>query len=43
MRTWVNKDSTVLVQMWTDGTITVATRQHPSHTWGPPVYLKEQT
>ena len=42
MRTWVNEDSTVLVQMWEDGTVTVAKREHRSHTWGPPVYLTEE-
>lgn len=42
-RIFVNEDSTVLVTLWSEGkTVTVATREHSSHTWGPPKYLKEE-
>ena len=41
-RVWVNEAGTVLVEMWADGTVTVATREHPSHTWGPPTILSKQ-
>ena len=32
----------VLVTVWPDGQTTVATREHTSHTWGPPVPLRER-
>jgi hypothetical protein len=41
-RLWVNEDRTVLVRQWEDGTVEVATREHASHTWGPPVTLTEE-
>lgn len=41
-RLWVNEARTVLVRMWENGTVEVATREHPSHTWGPPVRLAEE-
>lgn len=41
-RLWVNEERTVLVRMWEDGKVEVATREHPSHTWGPPVMLVEE-
>ena len=41
-RVWVNEARTVLVEMWPDGTVTVATRENPSDTWGPPVTVKEE-
>lgn len=41
-RLWVNKERTVLVELWTDGTMTVARRESPSHTWGPPVNVAEE-
>lgn len=42
-RIFVNEDSTVLVTLWSEGkTVTVATREHSSHTWGPPKYLTEE-
>jgi hypothetical protein len=41
-RLWVNDDRTVLVRLWADGTVEVATRETPAHTWGPPVYLTEE-
>jgi hypothetical protein len=42
-RVWVNEERTVFVRMWNNGTVEVATREHKSHTWGPPEYLKEET
>jgi hypothetical protein len=40
---YVNEERTVLVSIWANGNlVTVATRDHPSHTWGPPVYLQEE-
>ena len=41
-RLWVNKERTVLVRLWNNGTVEVATRETPAHTWGPPVYLAEE-
>ena len=41
-RLFVNADRTVLVRVWNSGTVEVARRDHPSHTWGPPVYLTEE-
>lgn len=41
-RIFVNKERTVLVSVWQNGTMTVATREHPSHTWGPPVTVTEE-
>lgn len=40
---YVNEERTVLVRVWSSGTVEVATRDDPSHTWGPPVYLTEET
>ena len=40
-RLWVNADRTVLVRIWSSGVGEVALRDDPSHTWGPPVYVKE--
>ncbi len=40
-RLWVNDDSTVLVHLWEDGKMEVATRPQSQYTWGPPVYLHE--
>ena len=39
---YVNEERTVLVRVWDSGTVEVARRDDPSHTWGPPVYLKEE-
>lgn len=39
---YVNKERTVLVEIWPDGTVTVATRETPEHTWGQPVYLEKE-
>lgn len=36
---WVNPERTVLITVWDDGTATMATREHPGATWGPPVPL----
>lgn len=41
-RLWVNADRTVFVRLWRTGTVEVARREHPSHTWGPPVLLAEE-
>jgi hypothetical protein len=42
-RLWVNEERTVLVELWLDTeTLTVARRDHPSDTWGPPVTLNEE-
>ena len=41
-RIWVNEERTVMVRLWSEGTVEVARRDTPAHTWGPPVYLKEE-
>lgn len=41
-RLWVNEEKTVLVTFWRGGSVTVATRETPAHTWGPPVYCEEE-
>ncbi len=41
-RLWVNDDRTLLVRIWADGTVETARRDTPQHTWGPPVYLREE-
>lgn len=41
-RLWVNEKRTVMVTLWENGFVEVATRDHPSHTWGPPVTLVEE-
>jgi hypothetical protein len=41
-RLWVNDARTVLVRMWENGSVEVATRETPAHTWGPPIYLAEE-
>jgi hypothetical protein len=41
-RLWVNEARTVLVRLWENGTLEVATRETPDHIWGPPVYLTEE-
>jgi hypothetical protein len=41
-RLWVNDARTVLVRLWANGTIEVAVRPTPEHTWGPPVVLAEE-
>lgn len=43
-RIWVNEERTVLVTLWiARRMLTVARRNHPSHTWGPPEYLTEES
>lgn len=42
-RLWTNEPRTVLVRLWPDGQMEVATREHAGHTWGPPTYVKETT
>ena len=41
-RLWVSEERTVLVRMWADGKVEVATRETSDHTWGPPVWLTEE-
>jgi hypothetical protein len=46
-RLYVNEERTVLVRIWKDGSVEVAIREDPSHTWGPytwgpPVIVKEE-
>ena len=41
-RLWVNEARTVLVRLWATGTVEVATRETPAHTWGPPVLCAEE-
>ena len=41
-RLWVNDSRTILVRLWDNGGIEVATRETPDHTWGPPVWLREE-
>jgi len=41
-RVWVNEKRTVLVRLWENETVEVATRESPAHTWGPPVTLAEE-
>lgn len=41
-RLWVNEARTVLVTLWSSGVMTVATRETPAHTWGPPVTVVEE-
>ena len=41
-RLWVNDTRTVMIELWEDGTCTVATREKPSHTWGPPITMREE-
>jgi hypothetical protein len=41
-RLFVNDERTILVRIWPDGQAETATREDPSHTWGPPVALSEE-
>lgn len=41
-RLWVNESRTVLVRFWKSGTVEVATRETPAHTWGPPIVCDEE-
>ena len=41
-RLFVNEDRTIFVRIWDSGEAEMATRVHPSHTWGPPVLLTEE-
>lgn len=46
-RLFVSKDRTVMLRIWVGSVPSkdvyeVATREDPSHTWGPPVILKEE-
>lgn len=39
-RLWVSDK--ILVRMWDDGTVEVATRSGSGATWGPPTQLREE-
>lgn len=39
---WVNPERTVLVRLWENGVMEVATRESPSGTWGPPIECAEE-
>ena len=50
-RIWVSDDRRVLLTIWYENDllpldsateVTVATREDPSHTWGPPITLTEE-
>jgi hypothetical protein len=41
-RLFVNDERTVLLRIWPDGATEIATREDPSHTWGPPVVVREE-
>lgn len=41
-RLWINEERTVLVRLWSNGQVEVATRSASWETWGPPVYLTEE-
>jgi hypothetical protein len=44
-RIWVSEDRCILLTIWQGNphpNVTVATREDPSHTWGPPVTLTEE-
>lgn len=42
MRTFVNPDRTVLVTVYEDGLVTVATREYAGGIWGPPITVREE-
>jgi len=42
-RLWVNKARTILVRLWPDGTLELASRGRPDDHWGPPMVLEEET
>jgi hypothetical protein len=37
---WIDGERTVLVTQYDDGTMTVATREHPAAIWGPPITVR---
>lgn len=39
---FVNEDRTVLVRVYANGRVEVATRPHPDHIWGAPVNVTEE-
>ncbi len=47
-RIWVSEDRCILLTIWqreyatSVPTVTVAVRDDPAHTWGPPVKLTEE-
>ncbi len=41
-RLWVNLERTVLVRLWDDGRVEVATRDSQEQTWNPPVECQEE-
>jgi hypothetical protein len=42
-RVLVSADRCTLAYIWPDGPITVATRDDPDATWGPPVTVEEES
>lgn len=36
---WVSEQRIILVRLWPTGTLEVAVRETPEHTWGPPLVL----
>lgn len=40
---WINQERTILVRTQKDGTLEIATRETPDHTWGPPITLHKET
>ena len=42
-RLFVNRDRTILVTLWPEGGVQIATRDERDHLWGPPVDLREET
>jgi hypothetical protein len=41
-RLFINDERTVLLRIWPDGATEIATREDSSHTWGPPVVVREE-
>ena len=41
-RLWIDADRLILLRVWGDGTMELATREQPEGTWGPPVRLHEE-
>jgi hypothetical protein len=41
-RLFVNDARTMLVRVWDNGTVAIATRPDPGATWGPPLVLAEE-
>lgn len=41
-RLWVNEERTILVRMWENGEVEVATRESADAIWSPPVDMREE-